>query len=177
MDLLNSRTEKNLRDAFSGESQARSRYDYYASQARKENLLTVADVFTRTANNEREHGKIWLKYLNGINNTEKNLESAVSGEEYEHTKMYPEFARIAREEGFEDIARHFELVANIEATHAAEYKKALGQVKANKVYERENQVSWRCMECGNIHIGNQPPEVCPVCAHSKAYFQVVKCEC
>ncbi|MGI6406252.1 MAG: rubrerythrin [Syntrophaceticus sp.] len=173
MDLKGSKTEANLWTAFAGESQARTKYDYYASKAKKEGFVQIANFFEETARNEKEHAKIWFKLLyNGIPGTEENLKDAASGENYEWTEMYAEFAKTAREEGFTDIAKLFEGVAQVEKEHEERYLKLLQNIKDGKVFEREEKQAWKCGNCGHIHHGEKAPEVCPVCDHAKAYFEI-----
>lgn len=173
MELKGSKTEANLMAAFSGESMARNKYTYYASKARKEGLNQIADFFEETANNEKEHAKIWFKLLHdGIPTTAENLEDAAAGENYEWTEMYAEFARTAREEGFEKIAFLLEKVGQIEKEHEERYRKLLQNYQENKVFARETKQSWICTNCGHIHYGEEAPEVCPVCDHPKSYFNI-----
>ena len=163
-------TEKNLMEAFAGESQARNKYTYFASKAKKEGFEQISALFLKTADNEKEHAKLWFKELNGIGNTAENLLSAAEGENYEWTDMYARFAQEAKEEGFNDIAFLFEAVAKIEKEHETRYKKLLESVMSDKVFERENEIAWECSNCGHIHYGVKAPELCPVCRHPKAYF-------
>ena len=172
MELKGSRTERNLREAFAGETQARSKYDYFASVAKKEGYEQIAAIFQATANNEKEHAKMWFKALSGIGTTAENLASAAAGENYEWTEMYPQFAREAREEGFEEIARLFEAVAKIEQEHEQRYLKLLENVEQGLVFSRDGDRIWKCSNCGHIVVGKSAPEVCPVCAHPKAYFEL-----
>lgn len=174
MELKGSKTEANLMAAFAGESQARNKYNYYASKARKEGFEQIANIFEETAGNEKEHAKIWFKLLhNGeVPGTEENLADAASGENYEWTDMYAGFAKIAKEEGFDRIAYLFEAVGKIEKEHEERYKKLLENIKAGKVFNKEGKVAWICTNCGHIHFGDKAPEVCPVCAHPKSYFEV-----
>ena len=172
MELKGSRTERNLREAFAGETQARSKYDYFASVAKKEGYEQIAAIFQATANNEKEHAKMWFKALGGIGTTAENLASAAAGENYEWTEMYPQFAREAREEGFEEIARLFEAVAKIEQEHEQRYLKLLENVEQGLVFSRDGDRIWKCSNCGHIVVGKSAPEVCPVCAHPKAYFEL-----
>ena len=175
MELKGSRTEANLMAAFAGESQARNKYTYYASKARKDGYVQIAEIFEETANNEKEHAKIWFKLLHdGIQSTEINLEDAAAGENYEWTEMYAEFAKVAKEEGFDKIAALFEGVALIEKEHEKRYLKLLENVKGGLVFSKDNDAIWQCINCGHIVIGKQAPEVCPVCAHPKAYFEIRK---
>ena len=170
-ELKGTRTEQNLRAAFSGESEARNKYTYFASVAKKEGYNQIAAIFEETAGNEKEHAKMWFKLLKGIGDTKANLVSAAGGENYEWTQMYPEFARVAREEGFDEIAGMFERVAEVEKEHEERYKKLLSNVEGGKVFISDDVVLWQCTNCGAIVIGKEAPEVCPVCAHPKAYFQ------
>ena len=170
-DLKGTKTEQNLWTAFAGESQARNKYTYFASVAKKEGYVQISKFFEETAGNEKEHAKIWFKLLNGIGNTAKNLEEAAQGENYEWTQMYAGFAETARKEGFEDIAKLFEGVAKIEKSHEERYKKLLENIKENKVFKETKETAWFCSNCGHIHYGLEAPEVCPVCAHPKAYFE------
>ncbi|MDD6848180.1 MAG: rubrerythrin family protein [Oscillospiraceae bacterium] len=173
MELKGSKTEKNLEAAFAGESMARNKYTYYASKAKKDGYVQIAQLFEETANQEKEHAKIWFKLLNGgIDSTEKNLASAAEGENYEWVEMYPEFAKVAKEEGFDEIAKLFEKVAAIEKVHEDRYKKLLGNVTDGIVFSRDNDVIWQCKNCGHIVIGKKAPEVCPVCSHPQAYFEI-----
>ena len=174
MELKGTKTEMNLLAAFAGESQARNKYDYYASVAKKEGYTLLADVFTETAKNEKEHAKIWFKLLHdgGIPDTATNLEDAAAGEHYEWTDMYAGFAKTAREEGFNEIADLFDGVAAIEKEHEERYKKLLANVKGNLVFSKDGDAVWQCSNCGHIVVGKKAPEVCPICAHPQAYFQV-----
>ncbi len=173
MELKGSKTEANLWTAFSGESQARNKYTYYASKAKKDGYEQIAKIFEDTANNEKEHAKLWFKLLkNGIGATADNLADAAAGENYEWTEMYAEFAKVADEEGFTDIARTFRGVAEIEKMHEERYKKLLSNIKEGIVFSRDGDTIWECSNCGHIHIGKNAPEVCPVCAHPQAYFKI-----
>ena len=172
MELKGSKTEQNLRDAFAGESQARNKYTYFASKAKKEGYEQIASLFLETADNEKEHAKIWFKLLGGIGTTAENLLAAAEGENFEWTDMYARFAREAREEGFEDIARLFEGVGAIEKEHEERYRKLLANVQGGLVFSKDGDMIWQCANCGHIVVGKQAPEVCPVCAHPQAYFQV-----
>ena len=174
MELKGSKTEENLRIAFAGESQARNKYDFYASQARKDGYVQIAELFSETAANEREHAKMWFKLLMGgsIPATEENLLDAAAGENFEWTKMYAEFAVTAREEGFDQIAALFEGVAAIEREHEERYRKLLANIKDGVVFSRDGDMIWQCGNCGHVHVGKQAPEVCPVCAHPKSFFQL-----
>ncbi|MBE6713872.1 MAG: rubrerythrin family protein [Ruminococcaceae bacterium] len=170
MELKGSRTEQNLMAAFAGESQARNKYTYFASKAKKEGYNHIAALFEETANNEKEHAKIWFKLLNGIGTTAENLKAAAEGENYEWTDMYAEFAKVAKEEGFDHIAFLFEQVAAIEKEHEERYLKLLSNVENELVFSKDGDAIWKCMNCGHIVVGKKAPEVCPVCAHPKAYF-------
>lgn len=174
MNLKGSKTEANLMTAFAGESQARNKYTYYASKAKKEGYEQIAAIFTETANNEKEHAKLWFKLLHDgdIPNTEANLADAAAGENYEWTEMYAEFAKIAKEEGFDRIAYLFEAVGKIEKEHEERYRKLLENVEGGLVFSKDGDMVWICRNCGHIHIGKSAPEVCPVCAHPKAYFEL-----
>ena len=173
-ELKGSKTEKNLMAAFAGESQARNKYTYYASKAKKDGFVQIANIFEETANNEKEHAKIWFKLLHGgsIPDTAENLEDAANGENYEWTDMYASFAKEAREEGFNDIAALFEKVASVEKEHEARYRKLLENVKDGLVFSRDGDMIWECGNCGHIHIGKEAPKVCPVCDHPQAYFKL-----
>lgn len=173
MELKGTKTEKNLQAAFAGESQARNKYTYYASQAKKEGFEQIAAIFTETANNEKEHAKMWFKLLNGgIGKTVDNLKDAAAGENYEWTDMYATFAKEAKEEGFDHIAFLFEKVGEIEREHEKRYLALLKNVKEGIVFSRDEDMIWQCSNCGHIVVGKKAPEVCPVCAHPKAYFQI-----
>ena len=174
MELKGSKTEKCLQAAFAGESQARNKYTYYASKAKKEGYEQIAAIFLETAENEKEHAKLWFKYLEGgeIKDTVSNLQDAANGENYEWTEMYADFAKIAEEEGFKEIALKFRAVAAIEKHHEERYKKLLENVKGDIVFSKDEDVIWQCINCGHICIGKKAPEVCPVCAHPQSYFQV-----
>ncbi len=173
-DLKGTKTEKNLQEAFAGESMARNKYSYWASKAKKDGFAQIAAIFEETANNEKEHAKMWFKLLEGgaIKSTPENLEAAAAGENYEWTDMYARMAQEAREEGFNEIAAKFELVAKVEAEHEARYRKLLDNVKKERVFSKDNDVIWQCSNCGHIVIGKKAPQVCPVCDHPQAYFQV-----
>ena len=173
-ELKGSKTEANLWAAFAGESQARNKYTYYASKAKKEGYEQISELFTETANQEKEHAKLWFKLIHGIGSTIENLKDAAQGENDEWTDMYPRMAKEAREEGFEEIAVLFEGVAAIERVHEEKYKKLLQNIEAGVVFSREGDTIWQCRNCGHIHIGKQAPEVCPVCNHPQAYFEVKK---
>ena len=174
MELKGSKTEKNLMDAFAGESQARNKYTYFASKARKEGYEQIAALFEETANNEKEHAKIWFKLLNGgdIASTEENLKAAAEGENYEWTDMYDRLAKESKEEGFDKIAFLFEQVGKIEKEHEARYLKLLENVKDGIVFSRDDERIWKCRNCGHIVIGKYAPEVCPVCNHPKSFFEI-----
>lgn len=174
MELKGSRTEANLMTAFAGESQARNKYTYYASKAKKDGYVQIAQIFEETANNEKEHAKIWFKLLHdgGIPGTVENLKDAAAGENYEWTEMYAEFAQVAKEEGFDHIAALFEMVAKIEKDHEERYKKLLANIEGGVVFSKDGDMMWICSNCGHVHIGKAAPELCPVCAHPKAYFMV-----
>ena len=173
MELKGSKTEKNLMAAFSGESEARNKYTYYASKAKKDGYVQIAKIFEETAANEKEHAKIWFKLLkDGIGETPSNLADAASGENYEWTEMYPTFAKEAREEGFAHIAYLFEEVAKIEKEHEERYKKLLENIEGGLVFSRDEDMIWQCSNCGHIVVGKKAPEVCPVCAHPQAYFEI-----
>ena len=171
-ELKGSKTEKNLWEAFAGESQARNKYSYFASKAKKEGYVQIADLFEETANNEKEHAKMWFKLLNGIGTTAENLKAAAEGENYEWTDMYDTFAKEAEEEGFDDIARLFRGVAAIEKEHEERYRKLLANVEGGLVFSRDGEMIWQCGNCGHICVGKTAPNVCPVCAHPQAYFQI-----
>ena len=173
MELKGSQTEKNLMAAFAGESQARNKYTYFASKAKKDGYEQIAAIFTETAENEKEHAKMWYKLLNGgIGTTEENLEAAAAGENYEWTDMYAAFAKTAREEGFDRIAALFEGVAEIERGHEKRYLALLENCREGKVFSKDGDTIWQCRNCGHICVGKKAPEVCPVCAHPQSYFQV-----
>ena len=174
-ELKGTKTEKNLLEAFAGESQARNKYTYYASKANKDGYEQIAAIFTETADNEKEHAKLWFKELNGgtVPGTLENLLAAASGEHGEWTEMYVRMAKDARDEGFESIARKFEGVAAIEKRHEERYKKLAELIKAKGVYQKSEKRAWICRNCGHVHIGDSAPEACPVCAHPKAYFQLL----
>ena len=173
-ELKGTKTEANLLTAFAGESQARNKYTYYASKARKDGYVQIAKIFEETANNEKEHAKLWFKILHGgaVPSTEENLLDAALGENYEWTDMYDKMAKEAKEEGFDDIARLFAGVAAIEKEHEERYRKLLANVKDGLVFSREGDTIWQCSNCGHIVIGKKAPEICPVCSHPKAYFEI-----
>ena len=173
MELKGSKTEANLQAAFAGESQARNKYTYFASKAKKDGYVQIAKIFEETANNEKEHAKIWYKLLSGgIGTTAENLKEAAAGENYEWTDMYATFAKEAHEEGFEAIAKLFEQVAAIEKEHEERYLKLLKNVEEGLVFSRDGGQIWQCSNCGHVVVGMKAPEVCPVCAHPQAYFEI-----
>ena len=174
MELKGSKTEKNLMEAFAGESQARNKYTYYASKAKKEGYEQIAALFQETADNEKEHAKMWFKLLEGgeIKSTAENLLAAAEGENFEWTDMYDRMAKEAREEGFDRIAFLFEQVGKIEKEHEERYRKLLANVEEGKVFEAGEVKIWKCRNCGHIVVGTKAPEVCPVCVHPKAYFEI-----
>ncbi len=171
MELKGSRTEANLLAAFAGESQARNKYSFYAAKAREEGYRHIADVFEETAYNETAHAEMWFKLLRAIGTTQENLKKAAEGENFEWTDMYAQFEKEAREEGFDYIADLFKGVAEIEQQHEIRYRSYLDEVENNKVFSSDTEIEWICMNCGHIHKGTNPPEVCPVCAHQKSYFK------
>ena len=174
MELKGSQTEKNLQAAFAGESQARNKYTYFASKARKEGYEQIAAIFEETANNEKEHAKMWFKLLEGgeVKSTAENLKAAAEGENYEWTDMYADFAKTAKAEGFDDIAALFEKVAKIEKSHEERYLKLLKNIEDKKVFSKDGDAIWVCRNCGHIIVGKSAPEICPVCSHPKAYFEL-----
>lgn len=173
MELKGSKTEANLIAAFSGESQATNKYTYYAAKAKNEGYGQIGAIFEETAGNEREHAKLWFKALNGgIAGTRENLRDAATGEHYEWSDMYAGFARTAREEGFEELARLFEGVADIEKTHEERYLRLVQNIEENLVFERGEEMIWVCRNCGHIHCGKSAPQVCPICKHAQAYFEL-----
>ena len=172
-DLKGTKTEKNLWEAFAGESQARNKYTYFASKAKKDGYVQIAKIFEETAANEKEHAEIWFKLLNGIGSTAENLKSAAEGENYEWTDMYFEMAKDAREEGFDHIAFLFDEVGKIEKEHEERYRKLLANVEGGLVFSRDGDMIWQCSNCGHIHVGKQAPGMCPVCEHPQAYFQLL----
>ena len=165
-------TEKKLEAAFAGESQARNKYTYFASKAKKEGFEQIAELFQKTADNEKEHAKMWFKELNGIGDTAQNLAAAAEGENYEWTDMYEGFAKTAEEEGFADLAMKFRLVAAIEKRHEERYRALLHNVEMKEVFAKSEVKVWECRNCGHIVVGEKAPEVCPVCAHPQAYFEI-----
>lgn len=172
-DLKGTKTEKNLWEAFAGESQARNKYTYFASAAKKEGYEQIAAFFLETAGNEKEHAKIWFKRLQGIGNTKENLKQAAAGENGEWTDMYKRMTEEARQEGFEDIAKLFDEVGKIEKEHEERYLQLLKNLEAGAIFEKDGKVYWKCRNCGHIHEGDEAPAVCPVCDHPKAYFEVL----
>lgn len=174
MELKGTKTEKNLMEAFAGESQARNKYTYFASAAKKEGFEQIAAIFEQTANNEKEHAKLWFKALNGIGKTTENLLAAANGENYEWTDMYDRFAKEADEEGFTALAEQFRGVAKIEKSHEERYRALLKNVDMQKVFEKTDEVIWECRNCGHLVIGKKAPQVCPVCKHPQSFFEVRK---
>ena len=170
-DLKGTKTEANLAAAFAGESQDRNKYTYFASKAKKDGYVQISKIFEETANNEKEHAKMWYKILTGIGSTPENLKAAAEGESFEWTEMYPGFAKEAREEGFDEIAELFEAVAAIEKEHEERYKKLLSKVEGKLVFSGDNDTIWICGNCGHVCVGPNPPEVCPVCDHPQSYFE------
>ncbi len=174
MELKGSKTEQNLRAAFSGESEARNKYTYFASVAKKEGYQQIAAIFEQTANNEKEHAKMWFKELQGIGTTADNLLSAAEGENYEWTDMYATFADEAEAEGFTEIAKRFRMVADIEKSHEERYRALLNNVEMQAVFEKAEETMWECRNCGHLVMGKKAPETCPVCKHPQSYFEVRK---
>lgn len=174
MDLKGSKTEANLLTAFAGESQARNKYTYFASVAKKEGYQQIAAIFEQTANNEKEHAKLWFKALGELGDTAKNLAAAAEGENYEWTDMYKTFAEEAEAEGFHEIAQRFRMVAEIEKAHEERYRALLNNVEMQKVFEKSEETMWECRNCGHLVIGKKAPEICPVCSHPQSYFEVRK---
>ena len=172
MELKGSKTEQNLRTAFSGESEARNKYTYFASVAKKAGYEQIAAIFQKTADNEKEHAKMWFKALGGLGDTAANLLSAAEGENYEWTDMYATFAKEAEEEGFTELAAKFRMVAAIEKTHEERYRKLLSNVEMQEVFKKSEIKIWECRNCGHLGMGKEAPEVCPVCAHPQSYFEV-----
>ena len=172
MELKGSKTEKNLQTAFAGESQARNKYTYFSSAARKEGFEQIAAIFEMTANNEKEHAKLWFKELKGIGSTLENLLAAAAGEHEEWTEMYKQFAKEAREEGFEELAKRFEGVAAIEKRHEERYRKLAANIEKGEVWVKVGKNRWECRNCGHVYVGKKAPEVCPVCKHPQAYFEI-----
>lgn len=175
MSIKGTKTEKNLREAFAGESQARNKYTYFASVAKKEGYEQIAAIFEATANNEKEHAKIWFKALGELSNTAANLLQAAEGESYEWTDMYDRFAKDAEEEGFSDLAAKFRMVGKIEKAHEERYRALLNNVETKTVFNKDDdEIVWECRNCGHLVIGKEAPEVCPVCAHPQSYFELRK---
>ena len=172
MNLKGTKTEQNLMTAFAGESQARNKYTYFASVAKKEGYEQISALFTKTADNEKEHAKMWFKLLGELGNTAQNLAAAAAGENYEWTDMYATFAKEADEEGFHDIAEKFRAVAEIEKSHEERYRKLLSNVEMQKVFEKSEITMWECRNCGHLVMGVKAPDICPVCAHPQSYFEV-----
>ncbi len=170
-DIKGTKTEKNLMTAFSGESQARNKYTYFAKVAEKEGYLYIGKIFRETADNEMQHAKDEIKFLDGIKDTKENLREAMGGEHYETTQMYPDFAKDARAEGFEDVARLFDQIAKVEKHHEERYKKLLKMVEDGTVFKREKPIQWKCSKCGFVHEGKEPPTACPSCKHPREYFE------
>jgi len=176
MELKGSKTEKNLQEAFAGESQARNKYTYFAAKARKEGYVQIANIFEETAGNEKEHAKIWFKYLQGgdIQDTVSNLKQAADGENFEWTNMYERMAKEAREEGFTEIAARFEMVGKIEKDHEERYRKLLANIEGDLVFSRDGDCIWQCSNCGHIVVGKKAPKLCPVCSHPQSFFEIKK---
>ena len=172
MELKGTKTEKNLMEAFAGESQARNKYTYFASVAKKEGYEQIAALFQKTADNEKEHAKLWFKALKGIGSTAENLAAAAEGENYEWTDMYDKFARDAEEEGFTELAAQFRMVAAIEKAHEERYRALLSNVEMKAVFEKSDEIMWECRNCGHLVIGKKAPDVCPACKHPQSYFEV-----
>ncbi|MFR5263153.1 MAG: rubrerythrin [Christensenellales bacterium] len=171
-DLKGTKTYENLMAAFGGESMARNKYTYFASQAKKDGYVQISKIFEETADNEKEHAKLWYKAAEGIGTTAENLITAAEGEHYEWTEMYPGFADVAEEEGFKDIATQMRLVADVEQKHEERYRKLAANLKEGKVFEREEEVTWQCINCGYITVAKKAPAVCPACKHPQAFFQI-----
>ena len=173
VDFESSQTKKNLEAAFAGESQATNKYAYFSSKAKKEGYVQISEIFAETSGNEREHAKLWFKYLHGgeVPSTLDNLLAAAAGENDEWTSMYPEFAKVADEEGFKEIAAKFRLVAAIEKAHEERYRKLAERVEKGEVFEREGVKVWKCLNCGHLHVGEKAPKVCPACNHPQSYFE------
>ena len=172
MELKGSRTEANLKTAFAGESEARNKYTFFASVAKKEGYEQIADIFLETAGNEKEHAELHFKYLQGIGDTKANLAAAAAGENYEWTDMYAEFAKVADEEGFKEIAATFRGIGKIEKRHEERFKKLLENVENGEVFKKGSIVVWKCRNCGHIHVGLEAPKICPVCKHAQSFFEV-----
>lgn len=175
MELTGTKTEANLKEAFSGESQARNKYTYWASIAKKEGYEQISGIFLETADNEKEHAKRLFKFLNGITNTKNHLKEAAAGENYEYTNMYVEFEKIAREEGFEEIADVFKEIGEVEEEHEKRFLALLKNIEEGKVFKRDEEVKWKCRNCGYVHKGKEAPELCPACAHPQAHYELL-CE-
>ena len=171
-DLKGTKTYENLMAAFGGESMERNKYTYFASQAKKDGYVQISKIFEETADNEKEHAKLWYKAAEGIGTTAENLITAAEGEHYEWTEMYPGFADVAEEEGFKDIATQMRLVADVEQKHEERYRKLAANLKEGKVFEREEEVTWQCINCGYITVAKKAPAVCPACKHPQAFFQI-----
>lgn len=174
MEIKGTKTEKNLWSAFAGESQARNKYTYFASVAKKEGYEQISAIFLETADNEKEHAKMWFKALGELGGTQENLKAAAEGENYEWTDMYKTFAEEAEEEGFTELAEKFRMVAKIEKAHEERYLKLLSNVEMKKVFEKSDEIMWECRNCGHLVIGKKAPQVCPVCAHPQSFFEVRK---
>ena len=174
MELKGTKTERNLMEAFAGESQARNKYTYFASVAKKEGYQQIAAIFEETANNEKEHAKLWFKHLKGIGDTAANLKAAAEGEYYEWTDMYDRFAKDAEEEGFKALAAQFRLVGAIEKAHEERYRKLLANVEMQQVFEKAGETMWECRNCGHLVMGKKAPQTCPTCLHPQSYFEVRK---
>ncbi|MFI3164041.1 MAG: rubrerythrin family protein [Bacillota bacterium] len=174
MEFKGSKTEKNLQSAFAGESQARNKYTYFASKAKKEGYVQIAEYFEQTANNEKEHAKLWFKELGGIGSTMENLAAAAAGENFEWTDMYATFASEAEAEGFAEIAKKFRLIGAVEKAHEERYLALLENLKNNEVFKKSEETVWECKNCGHFHVGNEAPDLCPACAHPQGYFEVHK---
>ena len=174
MELKGTKTEKNLMEAFAGESQARNKYTYFASVAKKEGYEQIAEIFLKTAENEKEHAKMWFKALGELGNTAENLLAAANGENFEWTDMYDRMANEAEEEGFKELAVKFRLVAKIEKSHEERYRALLNNVEMQQVFEKAEMTIWECRNCGHLVMGKKAPEMCPTCAHPKSYFEVRK---
>lgn len=172
MELKGSKTEQNLMSAFAGESQARNKYTYFASVAKKEGYEQIAAIFEETANNEKEHAKLWFKAMGALGDTATNLSHAAGGENYEWTDMYEVFAKEAEEEGFKVLAAQFRMVGNIEKAHEERYRALLSNIEMQRVFEKSEETMWECRNCGHLAMGKKAPEMCPVCAHPKSYFEV-----
>ena len=174
MELKGSKTEQNLLEAFAGESMARNKYSYFASKAKKEGYQQIGAIFEQTANNEKEHAKMWFKLLGELGDTAENLAAAAAGENYEWTDMYDRFAKEAEEEGFTEIAAKFRMVAEIERSHEERYRALLNNVETKAVFEKSGVTMWECRNCGHLVMGKKAPQICPVCAHPQSYFEVRK---